>query len=87
MVRTPFREELRRFLAEAGVASEVHYPVPCHRQPAVLARMKTSPLPFTEKACAEILSLPLFPTIADAELAYVAKTVKAFFSKKRVTAT
>ena len=42
---------------------------------------KPSPLPFTEKACSEILSLPMFPALTDPEIETVARQVGAFLSK------
>jgi dTDP-4-amino-4,6-dideoxygalactose transaminase len=59
VVRTPQREELRARLEAQGVRCGVLYPVPLHRQPAY-HRPELS-LPVTERACAEVLSLPLHP--------------------------
>lgn len=86
VVRTSRRDELKDFLKTQDVGTEIHYPIPCHLQPAVTSRMKTEPLPFTEKACSEILSLPMFPTLKDAELEFVASQVGAFLSKTAAAA-
>ena len=59
VVRTPKRDELRAHLEKLGVLAGVLYPVPIHRQPAYHKADLT--LPETERACAEVLSLPLHP--------------------------
>ena len=51
-----------RALDDAGIGWGVHYPVPCHHQPA-FARYAGEPLPVAEAAAERILSLPLFPTL------------------------
>jgi dTDP-4-amino-4,6-dideoxygalactose transaminase len=71
VVRTRQRASLREHLAAEGVASDVHYPVPDHEQPAL--RVPAPPrLVHTEAACAEVLSLPCYPELTDAEVDAVA---------------
>ena len=70
VVRSPQRDALRRHLAEHGIGSEVHFPVPDHRQPGG-AEADPAPLPVTERACGEVLSLPCFPGLTDDEVAAV----------------
>lgn len=79
VVRTPRRDALRDFLAARGVGTQIHYPVPCHRQEA-FARQAWPALPVTERLQAEILSLPMSPILGADEVAYVAAQVKAFFA-------
>ncbi len=67
VVRTQYRESLRAHLAAAGVGTDVHYPVPDHLQPTERAAGALR-LPRTEHACAEILSLPCYPELTDAEI-------------------
>jgi len=76
------RDELRAFLAEHGVGSGVHYPLPVHLQPAY-ARFGNGPgsLPHTERLAKEVLSLPLYPELAPDDVAYVAQRVKAFLRR------
>ena len=71
VVRTAQRDALRAHLAAAGVATDVHYPIPDHRQPGAGAA-PPSGLPRTERACAEVLSLPCYPELTDAEIDAVA---------------
>lgn len=76
------REALARHLKEKGIESGVHYPVPNHRQPAIEERFGTQPgLPRTEDAVRRILSLPMFPTLTDAQVKTVADQIKAFLVK------
>ena len=60
-VRTPKRDSLRSFLAARGILCGVLYPVPIHRQPAYTVPGLN--LPETEKACAEVLCLPIHPAV------------------------
>jgi dTDP-4-amino-4,6-dideoxygalactose transaminase len=72
VVRARRREQLRARLASQGIMTTVHYSVPLHRQPAF--RSKDS-LPHAEKACREILSLPLWPYLAEKTVKEVAVSV------------
>ena len=65
---TPHRERLRQHLADVGIATGVHYPVPCHRQPALASQAKTV-LQAAEQAAEEILSLPMYPHLSDEDVA------------------
>ena len=70
VVRTRWRDDLRSHLAGAGVAADVHYPIPDHRQ-APWSEGQPG-LPRSERACAEVLSLPCYPELTDSEIAAVA---------------
>lgn len=78
-VRTPHRDALAAHLKVAGIGTNIHYPVPVHRQPAY-ARRKTAPdgLPVTEKAARELLSLPMFPEMTDEQVERVVRAVRGF---------
>jgi dTDP-4-amino-4,6-dideoxygalactose transaminase len=69
VVRVPQRETVREELKRSGIATGVHYPVPLHLQPAYrhLAVPKGS-LPVTERAAAEVLSLPMYPELTPDQL-------------------
>lgn len=66
VVRHPKRDELRAKLEAQGVICGVLYPVPLHRQPAF--HRPELVLPVTERACAEVLSLPLHPGLGLADI-------------------
>ena len=70
--------ELAQFLKKRGIQTGIHYPVPCHRQPAV-DHLGAPPLPKTERIIQEILTLPLSAGHTEAEIDQVATTVREFF--------
>ena len=80
VVRSAEREALRLHLQRAGIAAGIHYPVPVHKQPAYISRFPAS-LPVTERAANEVLSLPIYPELGDAELSTVIDAVLGFFRK------
>ena len=73
------REGLARSLKEQGIETGVHYPVPNHLQPAIRS-LYGAPvsLPKTEDCVRRILSLPMFPSIGEAEVKTVADAIKAY---------
>lgn len=66
VVRSTDRDGLKAFLGERGIGTLVHYPLPVHLQPAYRGRVRLGPggLPQTERACAEVLSLPIHPQLS-----------------------
>ncbi len=81
VIRAPRRDRLRSYLAEHGIASGVHYPVPLHLQPAFAGcGLKRGMLPHAERACREILSLPLWPHMPEASVLEVAEYIRRFFA-------
>ncbi len=80
VVRTPQRDQLAAFLKDKGIATGIHYPVPCHRQPAV-EYLKPGPLEHTERLVKEILSLPISAGHKEPEIDEVAAAVRGFFTK------
>lgn len=80
VIRTERRQALARFLEEHGIRTGIHYPVPCHRQPAV-EHLLPPPLPRTERLVTEILSLPLSAGHTDSEVDRVATTIREFFRR------
>jgi len=73
-VRVPCRDNVRTVLASRGIQTGVHYPVPCHLQPP-LRRFADGPLPVTEQAATELLSLPLFPHMTDGQVDLVCEAL------------
>jgi dTDP-3-amino-3,4,6-trideoxy-alpha-D-glucose transaminase len=82
VIRTEGRDALRRYLAEHGVQTGIHYPVPAHRQPA-LAQVPhvEHDLRVTDELARTVLSLPMFPTISDEQVGYVADRVRCGLSE------
>ncbi|MDX1933102.1 MAG: DegT/DnrJ/EryC1/StrS family aminotransferase [Capsulimonadales bacterium] len=73
------RDELRRFLQERGVASGVFYPGALHLEAAYLPYGgKPGDYPEAERACQEVLSLPIIPELTEEQRAYVVQTLHEF---------
>lgn len=72
----PHRDSVREALAQAGVMTQVHYPIPPHRQQAYKEFSHLS-LPITETWADEELSLPISPVMTDTEVDFVIDRVKA----------
>ena len=68
VVRSNRRDDLRAYLQDKDVGTLIHYPVPVHLQPAYARFAAQAALPETEAAAREVLSLPLYPEIPDADL-------------------
>jgi len=82
VVRTPWRDDLAKFLKERGVETGIHYPLPNHLQPAVTSRFNRLPtLPRTEQAAGEILSIPIHGQIEPDEVDYVCDTIIEYFKR------
>ena len=78
VVRHLRRDALQEALLRRGVATLIHYPIPLHLQPAFADPWpeSRSDLPVAERACAEILSLPLYPELTDAQALHVVEAVR-----------
>lgn len=75
------RDEMRAYLSEQGVGSEIYYPVPVHQQECYRdLNVSDENLPETLAASEEVLNLPIFPGLTESEQARVVDTVKAFFA-------
>jgi dTDP-3-amino-2,3,6-trideoxy-4-keto-D-glucose/dTDP-3-amino-3,4,6-trideoxy-alpha-D-glucose/dTDP-2,6-dideoxy-D-kanosamine transaminase len=79
VVRTSRRDDLRAHLQASGVATDIHYPVPDHRQR--VASPSELSLPATEDACAQVLSLPCYPGMQTAQVQQVVEAVRGFFAQ------
>ncbi len=79
VVRVRDRDAIQARLRDAGVGTGIHYPVPVHRQPAYAGRVALGPAACraSEVAAAEVLSLPVYPELTDAEVATVAEALRA----------
>jgi dTDP-4-amino-4,6-dideoxygalactose transaminase len=80
VIRATRRDALRTFLTERGIATGLHYPVPMHLQPMLSGhpQAREGALPATERLVGEILSLPMFPDITDAQIEEVVGAIRDF---------
>lgn len=79
VVRARDRDGLQTHLASQGIRALVHYPVPVHLQPAYRERLNgAATLHETEVAAREVLSLPLYPELAEASVRRVAEVVAGY---------
>jgi dTDP-4-amino-4,6-dideoxygalactose transaminase len=76
VVRVPDRAHVQQRLAAMGVQTQIHYPIPCHRQ-SPYRRYADGQLPVAERGAGEVLSLPIFPHMTGGQLAKVCDAVHA----------
>jgi len=77
VVRSENREELQKYLADNGIQTLIHYPVPPHKQPAY-SEWNNLSYPITEKIHAEVLSLPLSPVMTEEEAEKVVEVINNY---------
>lgn len=81
-IRVSRRDELQAYLKERGIGSNVYYPLPLHLQPCfAYLGYAEGQCPEAEKAAREVLSLPVFPELATAQLDEVIAAVRGFFGR------
>ena len=68
----------RAFYEERGIASEIYYPLPLHRQECFQACGPHRPLPVAEAMAEEALSLPVFPEMTGEERTAVVEAIRDF---------
>jgi dTDP-4-amino-4,6-dideoxygalactose transaminase len=79
VLRTPERARVQARLRERGIGTGIHYPVPVHLQPAYKDRVPLGPAGCAEtaRAAQEVLSLPMFPELTDAQVERVCAALRA----------
>jgi dTDP-4-amino-4,6-dideoxygalactose transaminase len=77
VVRLEARERFVAFLLERGIQTNIHYPVPVHRQGAY-SEMRDFNFPITEDIHEKVVSLPLNSTLTDEEIDYIIETINAY---------
>jgi dTDP-4-amino-4,6-dideoxygalactose transaminase len=74
VVRVPNRDRVKQTLAEKGISTAVYYPIPLHEQECFkYLGYKRGDLPETERACEEVLALPVYPELPNDQIHYVAE--------------
>jgi dTDP-4-amino-4,6-dideoxygalactose transaminase len=83
VVKAEKRDELRSFLSQKGIGTEVYYPVPLHLQQCYRdLGHQHGDFPVCEDAAKKTLALPIFPELTETELAYVVDSISEFLLKK-----
>jgi len=83
VIRAPQRDRLRRWLAGQGIASEIYYPLPLHRQKCFLhLGYEPGALPESERAAAEVLALPIYPELEPEQLARICRSIRDFYEQQ-----
>jgi len=81
VIRAERRDELRKFLAERKIGSEIYYPLPLHLQPVFsYLGLQAGDLPVAEQAALEVLALPMFPELTEGEIGRVVESIADFYS-------
>ena len=78
VIETENPDGLRAHLKANQIASEVHYPIPDHKQPILCEQFANTKLPVTEKLATTILTLPCYPELTDAQVRNVAEAVNSW---------
>jgi dTDP-4-amino-4,6-dideoxygalactose transaminase len=81
-IRAQRRDELQKFLTDSKIGNAVYYPVPLHLQPIYANEgFHAGSLPESEKAAAEVVSLPMFPELRPAQIERVSSVIAEFYGK------
>lgn len=78
VVRSPNRDALQQHLANSGIGSQIHYPIPIHRLEAYRHLGEPGAFPNAEDACREVLTLPLYPGMPPEHVDAVIAAVNSF---------
>lgn len=80
VIRIQNRDDLQKYLAENGVATGLHYPIPIHLQKAYqFMGHKKGDFPFTEQICNETLSLPIFAELTSKNITIIVNSIDSYF--------
>ena len=77
-VFSPRRNELQRYLTQCGISTQIHYPIPPHRQEALKKEYGMQQLPITERIHNEELSLPISPLLTNEETEHIINRINTF---------
>lgn len=78
IILCPQRDRLKEYLAENGVATDIHYAVPPHRQPCYVDTFGNMKFPKTDIIANQCLSLPINETLTDNDIIYIARLINDF---------
>jgi dTDP-4-amino-4,6-dideoxygalactose transaminase len=82
VIRAPRRNELRQYLTDRQIGSEIYYPLPLHLQTSLASLgYKQGDFPVSETAADEVLALPMYPELREDEQQTVVNTIAAFYAE------
>jgi dTDP-4-amino-4,6-dideoxygalactose transaminase len=82
VVRVPKRDQLKKFLSEEGIGTDIYYPLPLHLQECFsFLNHRQGDFPVSEKAAVETLALPIFPELTKDQQERVVDRIKAFYKR------
>jgi dTDP-4-amino-4,6-dideoxygalactose transaminase len=80
VIRAPRRDELRQYLTDRQIGSEIYYPLPLHQQTSLASLgYKQGDFPLSEAASQEVLALPMYPELREDEQQTVVETIASFY--------
>jgi len=80
VIRAPRRDELRQYLTDRQIGSEIYYPLPLHQQTSLAGLgYKHGDFPVSEAAAAEVLALPMYAELREDEQQTVVDTIASFY--------
>jgi dTDP-4-amino-4,6-dideoxygalactose transaminase len=83
VIRSPERDGLIEYLKQRRIGVGIHYPLPCHLQPALsFLGYHAGSLPVTERMAKEVLTLPMHPHLTDEDIGYVTESIRSFFQNR-----
>ena len=83
VIRTPHRDDLNTWLTEHGIGTMIYYPSPLHTQPCFQNfGYSEGDFPHAERACKEVLALPVYPELTAEDHDYIVDVIEAFFNQK-----
>lgn len=83
IIRVEKRDELRKFLAEKEIGTEIYYPIPFHLQECfAYLNHKRGDFPIAEQQADTSIALPIYPELTEEQLYYVVDMIREFFNKK-----
>ncbi|MGB9702693.1 MAG: DegT/DnrJ/EryC1/StrS family aminotransferase [Candidatus Kapaibacteriota bacterium] len=82
-IRVKNRNELKEYLAQKEIGSDIYYPVPFHQQECFnYLNLKNDDFPVANELANSVLSLPIFPELTENQISYVAEVIAEFYGKK-----